>query len=190
MNECNLLDRAKQGEPGAFEALVRPHQDRLLRLALVLSRSHEDAEDILQDTLIRAYTSLRSFRGECAFSTWLTRILLNVTRNRFRSDERLRLRLRMMPTSVFGKSADPGERLDKQERREFLRRALVALPSHYREPLIMFHYQEMSYEEIAAVLQVPVGTVRSRLAKGRKLLHGALLALSYPLDDWQGGSFS
>ncbi|MDH7602798.1 MAG: sigma-70 family RNA polymerase sigma factor [Armatimonadota bacterium] len=183
MNECTLLEKAKQGEPGAFDALVRPHQERLYKLALVLSRSHEDAEDILQDTLIRAYKSLQAFRGECAFATWLTRILLNVTRNKLRSEQRLHLRLRLMWMSALGKSNDPGERLDRHERREFLRRALVGLPSHYREPLVMFHYQNMSYQEIADVLQVPVGTVRSRLAKGRRLLQRALLALGYPVEN-------
>lgn len=182
-DEQFLLDRARHGQTDAFEELVRPHQDRLLKLALALSRNHEDAEDMLQDALVKAFKSLPCFRGECAFLTWLTRILLNVARNTFRRESRLRMRVKIFAQAGPATSGDPSERVTTEERRQFIRRALSVLPSCYRDMLVMFHYQGMSYTEIAAVLEMPVGTVRSRLAKGRKLLGLELEALGYPLNE-------
>ncbi len=183
-DERALLERAQRRDVGAFEELVRPHQARLFRLALAVAGNRDDAEDSLQETLVRAYRALPSFRGDCALATWLTRIALNTTRNWLRSQARASADrvFERAAQSQAGVGEDPSDRLIEKENRGLLRNALVALPEHYRGPLVMRHYQDMSYADIAEVLAIPVGTVRSRLAQGRALLLRKLRAAGYPVD--------
>ena len=183
-HERVLVERAQQRDVAAFEELVRPHEARLFRLILAVAGNREDAEDSLQETLVRAYKALPAFRGDCALATWLTRIALNATRNWLRSQSRAssqRLLERAAPCRA-GSSEDPSEHLVEQENRALLRRALLALPEHYRSALLMRHYQDMSYVDIAEVLEIPIGTVRSRLAQARALLLRKLRATAYPAD--------
>jgi len=183
-DERALLERAQRRDVAAFEELVRPYQAELFRLVLAVARNREDAEDSLQEALVRAYRALPAFRGDSALATWLTRIALNTTRNWLRSQARASSEriLERAPPCRAGTSNDPSEGLVEEERRALIRRALLALPEHYRGPLVMRHYQDMSYADIAEVLQVPIGTVRSRLAQARTLLLRKLSATGYPID--------
>ena len=183
-HERALLDRAQRRDVAAFEELVRPYEAQLLRLVLAVAGNRDDAEDSLQEALVRAYKALPAFRGDSALGTWLTRIALNCTRNWLRSQARAsseRIAQRLAPCRA-GYQNDPTDCLVEQEKRVLIRHALAALPDHYRSPLLMRHYQDMSYADIAEVLQIPIGTVRSRLAQARNLLLRKLRATGYPID--------
>ena len=181
-DERALIKQAQQGDTQAFEALARQHQGRLFRLVLAITGNREDAEDALQEVLIRAYRSLPAFRGDATVSTWLHRIALNTTRNWLRSQVRASSDRIAQRLAAVGAPATPDvdRELEDRERRAILREALQCLPAHYREALLLRHYQDMPYGEIAQVLQIPIGTVRSRIAQGRCLLLRKLAALGYP----------
>lgn len=181
LDERQLIERARTGDVEAFELLARGFQDRLFRLILAAVGAREDAEDALQETLVRAYRAFPSFRGDSSLSTWLHRIALTVSRNWLRSETRAcseRIARRLARVGADTPPA-PEERLLATERRETIRRAVAGLPDHYREALLLRHYQDMAYDQIAEILSIPVGTVRSRLAQGRLLLTERLHALGY-----------
>lgn len=167
-----LIKQAQNGDVSSFEDLIQNHQARLFRLVLTVAGNAEDAEDALQETLLQAYRALPGFRGDCSFSTWLFRIAINRTRNWLRSQGRASSE--RFAASMVGATEDTARRVDSEvvhrEGRRQIRAALQKLPEHYRRAILLRHYMDMSYEEIADVLGVPVGTVRSRLAQGRKLL--------------------
>lgn len=179
--ELDLVRRAQRGDIGAFEALVEVHQHKLFRFILAIAGNAEDAEDSLQETLLRAYRALPTFRGNSSLSTWLYRIALNTTRNWIRrqtraSSERIAQRmLEMAPETP--RPLDEG--LVANDTRDAVRRAVRKLPDHYREAILLRHYHSLTYEEIADILQVPIGTVRSRIAQGRHLLLKQLDAQGY-----------
>lgn len=178
-----LISRAQRGDVLAFEALVQPHQQSLLRLIVAMNPNRDDAHDCLQEALISAYRALPRFRCESGFGTWLCRIALNVTRNWVRTEARAsahrfaRESYDVLPPT----SPDIDENLLREDDAQLIRRALSALPAHYREVMILRHYRDLPYDEIARVLGIPVGTVRSRLAEGRRLLLQRLDALGYTL---------
>ena len=172
IEESVLIKRAQAGDTEAFEAVIQPHQSHLLRLTYVVTGNREDAEDALQETLLHAYQALPRFRGDAAFATWLHRIALNTTRNWIRSQARAsseRIGTRMSCVCA-SHSPDAEAQLLARERRSILRSAILKLPQHYREAILLRHYRDMSYEQMAQVLDVPLGTVRSRIAQGRKLI--------------------
>ena len=143
--------------------------------------NEEDANDLAQETFVRAYMSIHSFQSRASLNTWLYRIALNTTRNWVRSQSRAsseRMAERLAPMAA---AVDPGpeEALMVSEQRRLLKHALTALPDHYRDVILLRHYQDMTYDEIAGVLGVPIGTVRSRIAQARQLLMRRLGALGY-----------
>lgn len=181
IQENALIRQAQNGDIASFDELIRSHQARLFRLVLAVAGNTEDAEDALQETLLQVYRALPTFRGESSFTTWLYRIAINRTRNWIRtqaraSSERFADRMALVGSSV-------GPRLDdelvEKERRHAIRKALAKLPEHYRRPILLRHYLDMTYEEIADVLSIPIGTVRSRLAEGRRLLQRGLANQGY-----------
>ncbi len=176
IEESVLLKQAQAGNTDAFEALTKPHLSHLLRLIYAVTGNLEDAEDALQETLLLAYQAVSRFRGDATFNTWLHRIALNTTRNWIRSQSRAssqRIGLRMACLCA-SHPTDPEDHLLASERRDVLRSAILKLPPHYREAILLRHYRNMSYAQIAQVLDVPIGTVRSRIAQGRKLILGEL----------------
>jgi RNA polymerase sigma-70 factor (ECF subfamily) len=179
--ERALLERAQRRDVAAFEELVRPFEDRLFRLILAVAGNREDAEDSLQEALVRAYKALPAFRGDSTLATWLTRIALNTTRNWLRTQSRASAQrtFEHAPLCAAPANEDPVDCLLEEENQTLIRRALLALPEHYRAALVMRHYQDMSYLDIADALQIPIGTVRSRLAQARALLLRKLSAAGY-----------
>jgi len=173
-----LLSQARQGRPEAFEALVAPHVPRLYRLALLLLADADDAEDATQEALIAAYRSIHTFRGDASISTWLHRIAINTARNR------ARLRARQSPDRLQAlalHNSNTAPRIEtivlERERASAIRQAVRDLPEHYRDAIILIAYQELTYEDAAAVLAVPVGTVKSRVSQAKVLLSRRLRAL-------------
>lgn len=184
---ARLLEAIRRGDADAFERVAREQGQRLYRLALRLTGRREDAEDLVQDTLVRALPALRGFEGRAQLSTYLVRALTNQWKNRLRARSRSRL------VDWFrGRGADADEEdlapvdaapsaeraLESQERALAVRQAVARLAPDRRLALLLREVEEMSYEEIAEATGVPVGTVRSRLARARddlrKLIGGRL----------------
>jgi RNA polymerase sigma-70 factor (ECF subfamily) len=187
-----LVERSRNGELAAFEPLVEKYRERVWRLAYNYLRDREEAWDVAQEAFVRAWQALPSFRGQSAFYTWLFRIVVNVATDRARQ--------RAARGRAFGTEAVPEEEwervmIDQEagpetvaargEQRERIRRALDALPEHHRAIIMLSDLEGLSYREIAEVLQIPMGTVMSRLHNARKRLRevlrpllGLLIALS------------
>jgi RNA polymerase sigma-70 factor (ECF subfamily) len=180
-----LLDRIRRGDADAFEHVAREHAPRLFRLAYRLTGRREDAEDLVQETLVRTLPKLRRFEGRAKLSTYLVRALTNLWKNRIRS----RKRSRLVEWFRAGKRNDddeqptfdpannapsPLERMESEDRAARVREAVAALEPTRRLTVLLREVEEMSYEEIATMTGVPVGTVRSRLARARDDLRRSL----------------
>ncbi len=183
-----MVTRAREGDRLAFNQLVELHAPAVYNLALRIVRHREDAEDCVQEAFVRAYGGLRSFRGEASFSTWLYRVALNVAREAVKKracrplsaselqadgaedSPELELLGRREPVTNSG----PEEAAVAAQKRRVVLRAVAALPLHHREVIVLFDLQGLSYEEIATVLQVRVGTIKSRLNRARLALKEAL----------------
>ncbi len=157
------IRRAAQGDTRAFERLVVEHQHRLYTLAARELGSRSDADDAVQETLIRAWRGLPRFRAEASFSTWLYRICLNAI-----SDQRSRRsRAAAQALDDVAEPADPRDRIAERELSDALQHALAQLDENYRTPVLLYDVLGRSYGEIAEVLDVAEGTVKSRIFRGR-----------------------
>ena len=177
------VSRFLAGDVTGFEFIVRRYSGMVFGLAARLV-GPLDAEDVVQETFLRAFRSLESFRGESTLKTWLYAIALNRIRVRRGTLARVRALFGgggSGPTpdfSLLDTATDP-ERTPEQnallsDQRRRLRKAVHALPEEFRMAVVLRDLEGLSYEEVASVLSVPVGTVRSRLARGRALLKEAL----------------
>lgn len=169
-DEYKLINACQSGNVAAFEVLVRKYQDRIIRVLYLLLGNADDAQDVAQETFIRAFRCINAFKGTASFATWLHRIAINSARNWIRDCKREKEILTSADDIWHSVSDKPEDSLLAKERTLEIRSALAQLPTHYREAIILRHFDELSYEEIAEVQQVPIGTVRSRLAKARMLL--------------------
>ena len=159
------LERAQQGDLGAFEDLVRTFQADVYRFALHLTRERATAEDVTQEALLRAYRFLHTFRGDCRFSSWLLRIARNCAMDALRSRTQRAEREERGPM--------PSLVTDAVARTE-LGAALEALSDEHREPFMLIEVFGLSYREAADVLQLKVGTVKSRMHRARAAMCDAL----------------
>ncbi|MCE3008027.1 MAG: sigma-70 family RNA polymerase sigma factor [Bacteroidetes bacterium] len=178
-----LIDRAKQGDEKAYEVLLKKYQKSVYYLIYKMIRNPEDAEDLTQETFAKAFGSLVSFDPKFAFSTWLFKIGSNSAIDFIR-------RKKMQTLSINQGGANdetgnpvlqlkdgnlvPDEKLLKQQRKEYLQVAIGQLPTRYRQLVILRYFEELSYEEVALELQIPLGTVKAQLHRARELLYGAL----------------
>jgi RNA polymerase sigma-70 factor (ECF subfamily) len=190
-DDLALVERCRRGEIAAFEPLVERYRERVWRLALGYVRDREEAWDVAQEAFVRAWQALPSFRGQSAFYTWLFRIVVNVATDRMRQ--------RAARGRAFGTDPVPEEEWERvaadptggpedaaehAEERERIGRALRALPEHHRTIIMLSDLEGLSYREIAEVLDIPMGTVMSRLHNARKRFRkilGPLLALAMAL---------
>lgn len=174
-----LVERVQQGDKQAFGLLVAKYQRKLMRLVLRLVRDTAEAEDVVQEAFIKAYRALPGFRGESAFYTWLYRIGINAAKNHLATRSR-----RVVLASDIERDDDewhdPGELLsdpDTPERLllskqigETVSAAMDALPEDLRHAISLREIDGLSYEEIAQVMDCPVGTVRSRIFRAREAI--------------------
>lgn len=192
MDEPELTARLAIDLDGAFETLVRAQSDRLYAIALRLTGSPADAEDLVQDALVRAYRALGGWEAarirDVALRPWLASIIVNLARNRARAravrpattslaDELTHPRL-AEPAGREGET--PHGRLDRREAREAWAARLLALPERYRGPLVLRCVDGLSYDEAADVLGRPTGTVKAQVHRGLALLRAALEAETAP----------
>jgi RNA polymerase sigma-70 factor (ECF subfamily) len=174
-----LVARRQKGERAAFEELIQTYQGLVYGLACRLVRDREEARDLAQETFLKAYRHIGSFRGECGLKTWLYRLAVNQASNnrrwwrRRRRDETVSLDDSLGETTVtVGDRLECGDRSPEQvalhrERHRLLLDALDTLKSDYRIAVVLRDIEELSYEEIAQTLDLPLGTVKSRIARGR-----------------------
>ena len=173
-DERRLIAECLAGRPAAFEGLVRRYQDRLYNTVYRLVDNAEDARDIVQEAFLSAYQSLHRFKGDAQFFTWLYRIAVN-TAITFKRKQRVALRIdrgrddqnpgvEPLDSSEFNR---PEYALEQAEQERCVRRALSRLSPEHRTVLILKDMEEQKYEAIAQILQLPIGTVRSRIHRAR-----------------------
>lgn len=163
--DAALLRRARDGEREAISILVNRHRTRLTNLAFQILRDRESAEDAAQEVLLRALDKLPTFRGESEFSSWLYRLTLNFCLEKRRLDLR---RAEILGVHLGEPPTQTASHERQIETRELLECALDALSEPQRIALLLREWQGFSYDEIAEILQLPIGTVRSRLSKARR----------------------
>ena len=181
--ETLLLRRVQEGDAEAFEPLVREHQTMVYNLALRLLKNETDAWDASQEAFLKAYTSLRDFRGESRFSGWLYRLTSNVCLDMLRRQKH-RSEVSLTAEAEDGEDISfelPDERyapetvLEQRELRRSVQEALDTLPEDCRTIIILREMGGLSYEELARTLRLEPGTVKSRLNRARKKLCAALV---------------
>ncbi|HEX2057367.1 MAG TPA: sigma-70 family RNA polymerase sigma factor [Actinomycetota bacterium] len=162
----DLLGRAAAGDQAAFSALVRRHEDRVFGIALRITGDRADALDATQDTFVAVFRQAGTFRAEAAFTTWLYRVAVNACRDLLRKRRRFpepAEELPERPRPGAGTEDTVGLRLD-------LARALARLPEEYREAVVMHDLGALPYDEIARLTGAALGTVKSRISRGRRRL--------------------
>jgi len=168
----DLVRRFLRGDRSAFATLVERHERRVYNLALRMTGREEDARDATQDAFLSALRKLSSFRGEAAFTTWMHRVTVNACYDLLRRRQRAPV-LDRLPD--HGPEPPPApDHADSTISAIDVQRALTRVPEDFRAALILHDVQDLPYEEVAAILGVPVGTVKSRLHRGRVALARAL----------------
>lgn len=184
--ETEFIERLKTGETEAFDKLVTRYTGDIYSLLFRITEDAEEAGDLTQETFMCVFKAIKKFRGDADLKTWLFRIAINQSRNRFRWWKRRRREKTVSLDASFGESetplhetmsgnfADPEEKILRREREKFLSNALRDLPEIFREAVVLCDVEGLSYEEIATVLDINIGTVKSRIARGREELRKKL----------------
>lgn len=160
--------------PEAFAELVARYQDRICNLAYRITGDAEESKDLAQETFIKAYTALTSFRKDARFSPWLYRIAINLCLN-YR--KRRREKISIEEESVVDSTGlTPAEAAEQHETQQQVQQAILSLPESYRVVLVLRHINDLTYQEIAQALGIPVGTVKARLFRARQMLQERLRA--------------
>ena len=177
-NEQKLIERASGGDPAAFNQLMAMHEKRMYAVALRMFANREDAQDCLQEAMLRIYRAISGFKGQSSFSTWVYRITMNTCLDEMR-------RKKNRPSTSLDNLLDQGwspsdggnapERSAIQtETRQMLAGAIRELPEDMRSAIVLRDVQGYSYDEIAQMLDVNVGTIKSRISRGREKLREKL----------------
>jgi RNA polymerase sigma-70 factor (ECF subfamily) len=185
-DESAFLDRLRAGDEAAFETLVDRYSSDIYAVLYRLTESPEEAADLTQDTFLRALRAIKTFRGDAELKTWLIRIAINESRNRFRWWKRRRRDTTISLDATIGdsdvtvsdmiadRSITPEEATLEHERQAALHDALFEIQAVYREAVILCDIEGLSYEEMAAALECSIGTVKSRISRGREELRQRL----------------
>lgn len=182
-DDAALIAACQAGSKEAFDRLITKYQRRVYTFAYRLTGNAEDAADVAADTFVRLYTSLGSFRGHSSFVTWLYRVVTNLyldsrKKKRVRQTQSLDEMVELEESSVQRQYDDerpsPQEIAEGNERTAALQQAIASLPEYQRVMVVMYHVDGMAYEEIAEALQLPIGTVKSRLNRARLALRHKL----------------
>jgi RNA polymerase sigma-70 factor (ECF subfamily) len=176
VQERELLERARRGDRAAFAALVRPHLDSVRRFAFSFCGNWSDADDLAQDALVKAYRSIGSFEGRASLSTWLytlsRSVFIDARRSRLGHEREREHELDDQREVDAGDSQE--ELVVQKDEVERLWRAVHALEPEFRIPVVLCDIEGMSYEQVATIEGVPIGTIRSRLSRARNKLAVAL----------------
>jgi RNA polymerase sigma-70 factor, ECF subfamily len=183
-SEAELVERARRGEEAAFRTIMERHNQRLYRLARTVVKDDSEAEDVVQESYLRAFSALSSFRQEASLSTWLTRITINEALGRKRKqrptiglehiDTIGRESGQIIPFPNMNSDTDPERSAAQREIRRLLEQSIDALPEAFRVVFVMRDVEELSIEETAASLGIRPETVKTRLHRARRLLRKSL----------------
>lgn len=178
-----LVQRVRSGDFSAMDELVQRHYRSVFNLAFRLSGSYDDAQDIVSEAFIRVHNALPNFRGDANFTTWLYRIVKNVflderKKQRVRSHSSLEEMIDLEDSAVSRQVEDPNPGphwvVERGERADTIQSAVRTLPEAQRVMIALYHFQHRSYEEIAEIMGLPIGTVKSRLNRARLALKSKL----------------
>lgn len=185
--ERETIERARRGDPLAFEDLVKSHSTYIYNLAFHLTNgNHSEADDLAQMTFIRAFRAIRRFEGRSELRTWLHRITVNLWKNMVRSQVRRKYFHHRSLNEPVGEedrggvrdlpepSSDPATQVERSELDRLIRKAIEQLPLDEREVMVLRDLEGFAYEEIAKLTRLPLGTVKSRIARARRLLRASL----------------
>lgn len=183
-DDASLVSASKQGDQEAFALLVQRHQRRVFNLVFGMVQQYEEASEITQETFLAAWQGLPSFRGEARFSTWLHRIAYNCALKQLEQRKRDKVLQSAMQAEQLIENRNP-ERADAvmetHARQALIQDLLARLPEKYRVVLVLRHLQEMTYEEMAEILTMPIGTIKTHLFRARHLLKERLEAFDREL---------
>jgi RNA polymerase sigma-70 factor, ECF subfamily len=186
-DDLQFVVLCRKGDTEAFGELVERHQKKMLNIAYRMLGDYDEACDIVQEGFLAAYKSLNKFKGEAKFSTWLYRIVVNFTKNRLKQrkslaqhegasiDDAEERKSGCLVCLSAAKTGNPDELLEQSEREAHVQKCITALNVEYREVLVMRDIQGFSYDEIRDILQIPDGTVKSRLSRARLALKDCLI---------------
>ena len=182
-NETTLIQKAQKGNHEAFATLVDEHQRYVYNLALRVVKDENEALDLTQETFVRAWTALPNFKGQSQFRTWLYRIVTNLCYNRLPN---LRRSLNDLGDDVMEDipevdSHSPAQEFESNETRRYLYQALETLDANYQLLITLRYQNELSYDEIATTLNLPLGTVKTGIFRAKEQLRKALIQLE---DSW------
>src|SRR5436305_6964355 len=173
-DEAQFVAASKRGDQDAFSQLVQRYQRRIFNLVYRMLQQYEEATEITQETFLAAWQGLPSFRGDACFSTWLYRIAYNCALKQLETRKRDRALQAALHAERALESEDSQIRadaeLDAHDQQALVQEQLSHLPAKYRIVLILRHLQEMTYEEMAEILKMPVGTIKTHLFRARNLL--------------------
>lgn len=175
MNEILLISRARTGDREAFGALVEQYRDNVYRLAYRMCGNEYDADEAAQEAFVAAWRALPNFRGDAKFSTWLYRLTTNAAIDVMRREKRHQTAGDGEMMEVADNTDSPQETVERTEQQETVQKALATLSDEYREVLLLRYMEELDYAEIAEVLKLPSGTVKSRINRAKAALKTALL---------------
>lgn len=185
--ECELICWAQRGAHGAFDQLLAPYRQRLFRLIVQVVHNPEDSEDVLQETILRAYRGIRNFRGDSAFYTWLFRIAINTAkafvtsrphRNDLQTDSVDASETLELPERESD-SITPLDILEAKQLAEVVGIALAHLPKEHSAAITMYEIDGLTYQQIADAMLCPIGTVRSRISNARLVIGSCFEPMSY-----------
>lgn len=179
-DDIQLVTKSKNGDQDAFSLLVQQYQRRVFNLVFRMLQNYEEANEVTQEAFLAAWQGLPAFRGEARFSTWLYRIAYNCALKQLET----RKRDKALHTALQAEQTTEGEDsknilLETLDNQEMVQEQLSQLPPKYRIVLILRHLQDMTYEEMAEVLTMPVGTIKTHLFRARNLLKERLQAFEY-----------
>jgi len=162
------VSRVLAGDVNAFEGIVRRWQGPMVNMAWRYCRDRARAEDLAQEALVRAWRGLATWRQESSFSTWLFALAANVCRNDLKRFPAVNLPIEKIAEPA--RAADQQTKAEERSRYEVVRRAVLALPRRYREPVVLFYFHEKDVAAAARTMGLPEGTVKARLSRARELL--------------------
>jgi len=170
-----LITRAQGGDKSALNELIWKHEARAYQYAFRLTRNSEEAADVVSEAFVRVYNALPNFKGQSSFTTWIYRILTNYFLDLKKKDKGKTTSLETafqtsdgdIERQIEDPSDTPQQEMEKTERQKRVTRAIRRLPEYQRSMIVMYHAENMTYEDIAAALDLPVGTVKSRLNRAR-----------------------
>ncbi len=173
----------QSGDMYAFKELVSRYEPKMMRYAQRFLFGYDDAQDAVQEVFIKAYRNIKSFDPDRRFSPWLYRVAHNQFINIIRKRGREPIAF-FDPDTIFPHPVSthpPDKDLDERELREALESSLDKIDAKYREPLVLFYYEDMDYKQISAIMRIPVATVGIRLRRGKSLLYDAYMKTNHSL---------